>query len=87
MYVIIVYDVEEKRVSKICKKLREYLNWIQNSVFEGEITKGKLAELKSKVKSIMNEETDSLIIYCFESNKWVDREILGKEFNPTDNIL
>ena len=46
MYVIMVYDVGQKRVGKMCKLLRGYLNWIQNSVFEGEISVGKMAELK-----------------------------------------
>jgi len=87
MYVVIVYDVEQKRVAKMCKTLREYVNWVQNSVFEGEISKGKLAEVKSKLSKIMNKEVDSLIIYQLESNKWVNREVIGKEFNPTDNVL
>ena len=37
MYVLLVYDVEEKRVVKALKLCRQYLNWIQNSVFEGEL--------------------------------------------------
>ena len=41
MYVIVVYDIGEKRVAKMLKLCRQYLNWIQNSVFEGEITKVK----------------------------------------------
>jgi len=87
MYVIIVYDVEQKRVSKMCKLLREYLNWIQNSVFEGEITPGKLTELKSRIKKIMDEDVDSVIFFRMESNKWLKRDVMGKEFNPTDNVL
>ena len=46
MYVILVYDIGEKRVGKMLKLCRKYLNWIQNSVFEGEITEVKLEELK-----------------------------------------
>ena len=87
MYVVMVYDVEQKRVAKMCKTLRRYLNWVQNSVFEGEITMVKLAEVKSRLNKIMNKEVDSLIIYCLESNKWLNREVVGKEFNPTENIL
>lgn len=33
-----VYDVNEKRVNKVLKIGRKYLNWVQNSVLEGEIT-------------------------------------------------
>ena len=38
MFIILVYDIDVKRVGKVLKKCREYLNWVQNSVFEGEIT-------------------------------------------------
>jgi len=87
MYIVIVYDVEQKRVGKMCKTLRVYLNWVQNSVFEGEISEGKFAEVKSRLKKIMDEKTDSVIIYKLSSAKWVNREIIGREFNPTDNVL
>lgn len=36
MYVIIVYDVGEKRVGKMLKLCRQYLCWIQNSVLSPE---------------------------------------------------
>ena len=42
MYVLLVYDIKEKRVGKMLKLCRRYLNWIQNSVFEGEISEVKL---------------------------------------------
>ena len=32
-----MYDVGEKRVGKMLNYCRKYLNWIRNSVFEGEI--------------------------------------------------
>jgi len=59
VYYIIVYDVEEKRVNKVCKLLRRYLHWVQNSVFEGELSEGKLAELKFKLSQIIDPEVDS----------------------------
>ena len=40
MYLIMVYDINEKRVKKVLKIGRKYLDWIQNSVLEGEITEG-----------------------------------------------
>lgn len=45
MYVILVYDIGEKRVGKMLRLCRKYLNWIQNSVFEGEISEVRLKEL------------------------------------------
>lgn len=87
MYVVLVYDVGEKRVGKMLRLCRKYLNWIQNSVFEGDITEVKLKELKLKAKGIMDEQTDSLIIFSSRSEKWLDKEIVGKERMSVDNFL
>jgi CRISPR-associated protein Cas2 len=87
MYVILVYDVNEKRVSKMLKLCRKYLNWIQNSVFEGEITEVKLKELKHKIGDIIDEETDSIIIFRSREQKWLDKEIIGKDKNPVTTFL
>lgn len=87
MYVILVYDCSEKRVAKMLKLCRKYLNWIQNSVFEGEITEVKLKELKFKSKEIMDEDTDSLIIFSSRNEKWLDKEIIGKERSTIDTFL
>ena len=88
MYIILVYDVGQKRVGKMLKLCRKYLNWIQNSVFEGEITKVKLKELKSLAKNIMDEEKgDSLIIFKSREEKWLEKEVIGEDKNPIDNFL
>ncbi len=87
MYVILVYDIGEKRVGKMLKLCRQYLNWIQNSVYEGEITEVKLYELKTKANKIMDKETDSLIIFSNTNNKWMSKEVIGKEMNDLDNFL
>jgi CRISPR-associated protein Cas2 len=85
--VILVYDIGEKRVGKMLKLCRQYLHWIQNSVFEGEITEVKLKELVMKSKEIMKEEQDSLIIFKNKDVKWLDKQIVGQERNTTDSFL
>ncbi len=87
MYIIAMYDVGEKRVGKMLKLFRRYLNWIQNSVFEGEITEVKLLELKHQAMLIMDEETDSLIIFKTRQEKWLDKEIVGHERQDLDTFL
>ncbi len=87
MYIIAMYDVNEKRVGKMLKLFRKYLNWIQNSVFEGEITEVKLLELKHKAMLIMDEETDSLIIFKSRQEKWLEKEIVGHERQSLDIFL
>ncbi|WP_234572984.1 CRISPR-associated endonuclease Cas2 [Rhodohalobacter sp. 614A] len=87
MYYILVYDVNVNRVVKMLKIVREYLNHVQNSVFEGELTDAQLEELKYKITELMNEEEDSVIIYCVGSKRWSNREVLGVEKNSADNFV
>lgn len=87
MYAIIVYDISQERVSKVCKFLRTHLNWIQNSVFEGEITESRLARVKARLMELADPGSDSVIIYMFSSRKLVKRDRIGVEKNPPTNIV
>ena len=87
MYVILVYDMDTKRVGKMLKLCRRYLNWIQNSVFEGELTDVKLKELLHLARLIMKPETDSIIVFKSRQEKWLEKMVIGKEKNKLDNIL
>ena len=87
MYVIVIYDVGEKRVGKMLKLCRQYLNWIQNSVLEGELSEAKLRELKIKIKGIIDESEDSVIAFTNKMGYNMDKQIIGKERMSTDNFL
>jgi CRISPR-associated protein Cas2 len=88
MYIILVYDVNEKRCQKVLKTCRKYLNHIQNSVLEGEISDSQLFKLKKEINNLINEEEgDSIIIFKSREEKWLNREILGCEKRSIDNIL
>ena len=87
MYYIIVYDIEVSRVGKICKYLRKYLTWVQNSVFEGELTEGQFEKLKLGLFKKINEEEDSILFYSVSSEKWLKREAVGIDKNTRDNLL
>lgn len=79
MYVLLVYDIGEKRVSKVLKLMRGYLNWIQNSVFEGELTQSQLVKIKNELKKIIDETEDSVIIFTSRDKKWISKNVIGKE--------
>ena len=87
MYVIAMYDVESKRCGKMLKLCRRYLNWIQNSVFEGELSEVKLKELILEAKEIMNEQTDSFIIFKNRHKNWLEKDIVGQEKASIDQFL
>ncbi|MDF9796287.1 CRISPR-associated protein Cas2 [Catalinimonas alkaloidigena] len=86
MYIILVYDVGQKRVGKMLKLCRRYLSWIQNSVLEGELTEVQLKQLKAEAKDLMEKE-DSLIIFSSRNERWLDKEVIGEEKSSTGQIL
>ncbi|RKD24807.1 CRISPR-associated protein Cas2 [Caminicella sporogenes DSM 14501] len=87
MFVILTYDVGEKRVNKVRKKLKKYLIWVQNSVFEGEITKGKLQQCLLELSRIINEKEDSIYIYEVNTPKFITKNIIGQEKSLDDMFL
>jgi len=87
MHVILVYDMDTKRVGKMLKLCRRYLNWIQNSVFEGEISVAALKQLEFEAREIMNLEKDSLILFKSREIRCLEKKIIGQERNGLDNIL
>ena len=78
MYVILVYDVRKKRISKVMKTCRKYLNHLQNSVFEGNITNSKLNSLKLELERTIDVRDDSVCIFTMESARYTNKEQLGK---------
>lgn len=87
MYVILVYDCGEKRVSKMLKLCRKYLNWIQNSVFEGEISEVKLKELLILAEQFIKKDSDSIIVFKGRNENWMEKQIVGKERSTLDTFI
>ncbi|MDA8235420.1 MAG: CRISPR-associated endonuclease Cas2 [Clostridia bacterium] len=77
MFVILVYDINTKRVNKVLKRSRKYLNWVQNSVLEGEISEANFKKLKMELQKVINVEEDSCLFYIFRTTKYSTRESLG----------
>ena len=92
MYVILVYDIRLddtgpriwRNVFKICKK---YLHHIQNSVFEGELTKAQIMQLNVDLQKYIRRDRDSDIIFKSRNERWLEKEMWGTQEDKTSNFL
>jgi len=87
MYLILVYDIREERVYKVLKIARKYLNWVQNSVLEGEVSDAGLAKLKQELKEVINHDEDSVVFYLMRTMKYSSREVMGIQKGARDIII
>lgn len=93
MYIILVYDiVMDKQGSKVSRHIfkifKKYLTHVQNSVFEGELTKAQLARLRSELNRWIRRDVDSVIIFKNRNKNWLDKEFMGQDLTDlTSNIF
>lgn len=87
MYIILVYDVSEKRVFKVLKTARKYITWVQNSVLEGEISISGFEKLKIEIKKIIKPEEDSILFYIIRDLKYTSKENIGVIKNSDEKFF
>ena len=86
MFVVLSYDINQKRVNKVLKICRKYLVHVQKSVFEGTITQSKLNSLNNELEKVIDFDNDGICIYCSESITAFTKEAIGK-VEKTSNII
>lgn len=86
-YFIAVYDINVKRGSKMLKLFRRYLTWVQNSVFEGEMTQAQFQELQAQARALMKNEEDSIIFYRLRDERYAERTSLGTEQSERSRFI
>lgn len=92
MYVILVYDIKSddggqrvlNKTFKICKK---YLCHIQNSVFEGELSEAQIIKLNYELKKVVRTDVDSIILFKSRNERWLNKEMWGKQEDKTSNFI
>ncbi len=85
-YYIIAYDVSVERVNKFCNLLRQYLTRVQNSLFEGELTRSQYFELENKLKELVKGD-DSVRVYKARTEKALRKRVIGKDKTEGGQIL
>lgn len=86
-YYIVTYDVSEERVNKVRKVLKKYFIWVQNSVFEGELSDGRMEKCRRELLEIIKDKEDSIYFYSLENKLNYKKIILGMEKDITGNFL
>lgn len=85
---LVMYDIANpKRATIILSILRRYCYHIQNSVFEGKLTKSQFLKLKGELKESIVEEKDSIIIYPMSYLNILNKEKFGKPRYKRSNIF
>ena len=92
MYIVLVYDISktdngQKRWSHIFKICKKYLTHIQNSVFEGELSKVQLEKLRQELKPYVDTSLDSIILFKSRQERWLDKEFWGIEDDKTSFLI
>jgi CRISPR-associated protein Cas2 len=87
MFVIEVYDINQKRVGKVLKISRKYLYWVQNSVLEGEISDANFKKLQFELLRVIDLNEDSLMFYTFRTTKYSERQSFGVVKGGEQNIF
>lgn len=92
MYIVLVYDIKQdnngqKRWSHVFKTCKKYLSHIQNSVFEGELSKVQLEMLRREINPYIDKNMDSVIVFKSRQEKWLDKEFWGTYDDATSTFL
>jgi CRISPR-associated protein Cas2 len=87
MYLIVVYDITVERINKVRKYLKQYMNWVQNSAFEGDLKESEVEKIKIGLRKLINEEEDSIILYETPDKQWVKKEVLGMEKSEVTTVI
>jgi CRISPR-associated protein Cas2 len=86
-YYIAVYDFHELKLPRAIRLFRRYLNWVQNSVFEGELTKAQFARLKWEAGQLADPEWDSVIFYELRDERYAERTVVGLDKGQRGRFL
>ena len=87
MFIILTYDVMQKRQSKMRKICKKYLYHVQKSVFEGYLTENQLIMLKNELFSIFDSDADSVCIYKVPYYRNLIKDELGFSMSNDASFL
>jgi CRISPR-associated protein Cas2 len=87
-YVFLMYDIADeeseagkRRVNKVFKICKKYLEHHQKSVFRGEISPSRLLKLQKELQDVIDEELDFITIIKLKNKESFLEDTIGKKEN------
>jgi len=87
MFVVLVYDTLAERNPRVLKTCRQYLHWVQNSVFEGELSAAQYRSLTRELTSQIDVSYDSVRIYTARAPEFLNKHTIGTAPAETGPVL
>ncbi|MBN1173583.1 MAG: CRISPR-associated endonuclease Cas2 [Micromonosporaceae bacterium] len=87
MFVILVYDTAAERNPAVLRTCRQYLHWVQRSVFQGELSAAQYRNLSEALRRQLDLSYDSIRVYAIGSPHLVQIEAFGAELGHSDSVL
>jgi CRISPR-associated protein Cas2 len=87
LFVILVYDTLAERNPSVLKTCRQYLHWVQRSVFEGELSAAQYRSLTRELTAQIDIGYDSVRIYTTRAAEFIDKHTIGVSLAETGPIL
>lgn len=86
LYVVLAYDVHFNRTNIFKSFCREYLTWVQNSVFEGELRPTQFTILKDTLEDMIIEN-ENVRIWTVEDKKFLQLTAIGDSASEKSNFI
>lgn len=77
----------EKYFQRYLRFDKKYLVHIQNSVFEGNLSKANSLALQKELDVYIRKDKDSVIMFHTREERWMNKDFLGKTDDKTSNFL
>jgi CRISPR-associated protein Cas2 len=87
VFVILVYDTLAVRNPHVLKTCRQYLHWVQRSVFEGELSGAQYRTLTAKLTAQLDTSYDSVQIYAIRTPEFIDKHTIGINLADAGPVL
>lgn len=87
MFVILVYDTLAERNPRVLRTCRQYLHWVQRSVFEGQLSAAQYRLLTRDLTAQIDTSYDSIRIYTARAPDFIETRTIGPSLAETGPVL